>query len=570
MGIERKLPHAPAWVPVMQPNKCFSWFELRIAIGALFLTGSAGWAQTSPAASPPIKTVFVIIEENKNWSQITPSAAPYLRNTLLPMGAHAEQYHTPPGLHPSEPNYIWMEAGTNLGIVDDADPASNHRNTREHLTAYLDRSGVSWKAYVEDIDGKSCPLTSTRLFGTKHVPFLFFDDVSGTNDSKSAYCISHIRPYGELAIDLANNTVARYNFITPNLCNDMHDCGVTAGDTWLAAETPKIFASTAYRDGGALFVTWDEGEDQQGRDSDGPIGMIVVSPYAKTNYSNTIRYTHSSLLRTIQEIFGVTPLLGDAANAPGLSDLFVSVPPGAAVINDGGVMNNASYNRASLAIAPGSIVAIFGSSLTDGGSCLPPGCNPGFAANGALNTEMNGTQVLLNGSPAPMLYSTSRQLGIQVPTDLAGTSASVQVSVRGQTSLSRTVPVAAVSPGIFSFTGDGVGGGAITHADGSPVSPLQPARAGEVVTLYATGLGPVTPAVATGMLPQSISTAMTFSSVTVDGITVIPEFSGLSACCVGLNQMNFRLPSNTRSGDDIAVFITTGGVRSNQVTISVR
>jgi hypothetical protein len=151
---------------------------------------------------------------------------------------------------------------------------------------------------------------------------IFFDDVTDKNNPNSAYCIAHERPYSELAGDLQNNTVARYNFITPNLCNDMHDCSIGTGDTWLSREVPKILNSAAYKNGGALFITWDEGEG-----GDGPIGMIVLSPSAKGGgYSNTIHYTHSSALRTIQEIFGVTPLLGDAAKATDLRDLFKVFP----------------------------------------------------------------------------------------------------------------------------------------------------------------------------------------------------------------------------------------------------
>src|SRR5437660_6305362 len=71
----------------------------------------------SPRSSPPtpIKTVFVIVMENTNWSDITSSQTPYLANTLVPLGAHAEQYYNPPGNHPSLPNYLWLEAGTNFG-----------------------------------------------------------------------------------------------------------------------------------------------------------------------------------------------------------------------------------------------------------------------------------------------------------------------------------------------------------------------------------------------------------------------------------------------------------------------
>src|ERR1051325_4351860 len=137
--------------------------------------------------------------------------------------------------------------------------------------------------------------------------------------------MAHERSFSELATDLASNTVARYNFIGPNLCNDMHDVcppqndQIRQGDDFLAATMPMILDSRAYRDGGAVFLTWDEGT----ADTDGPLGMIVLSSLAKGNgYSNAVYYTHSSTLRTLQEIFGVAPFLGDAENASDLSDLF--------------------------------------------------------------------------------------------------------------------------------------------------------------------------------------------------------------------------------------------------------
>src|SRR5205807_923332 len=111
-------------------------------------------------------------------------------------------------------------------------------------------------------------------------------------------------------------------------CDDMHDsCSPTnnairQGDTWLQNTVPAILSSQAYQNGGALFITWDEGEG-----SDGPIGMIVLSPAARGGgYSNSIPYTHSSMLRTLEEIFGVSLRLGDAANATDLRDLFSTFP----------------------------------------------------------------------------------------------------------------------------------------------------------------------------------------------------------------------------------------------------
>jgi phosphatidylinositol-3-phosphatase len=276
-------------------------------------------------AQSGLRTVFVIVLENHNWSQVKDAAnAPYLNNTLLPHAAHAEQYYTPPGNHPSLPNYLWLEAGTNFGIRDDNDPSSNHQKSPAHLVTQLRNSGISWKAYQEDIDGRACPLTRVRSYAPKHNPFVYFEDVTNSNDTSSAYCTAHVRPLTELANDLKSDAVAQYVFITPSLCSDGHDSCAPVNDparqtdNWLAVNVPAILNSGAYQNGGALFITWDEGDN----DSDGPLGLVLLSPYAKDGgYSNVIRYTHGSLLRTVEEIFGMSPLAA-AASQPDLGDLF--------------------------------------------------------------------------------------------------------------------------------------------------------------------------------------------------------------------------------------------------------
>src|SRR6476661_4764996 len=95
------------------------------------------------------------------------------------------------------------------------------------------------------------------------------------------------------------------------------DSGANGG-AWRAHAVPTIMASQAYRDGGVIFVTWDESESGPGV----PIGLIALSPNVKPGYQNAIAYTHSSLLRTVQDFLGLRPYLRDAANATGLEDLF--------------------------------------------------------------------------------------------------------------------------------------------------------------------------------------------------------------------------------------------------------
>jgi hypothetical protein len=319
-----------------------------------------------------LNTVFVIVMENSEWSNIEGSTnAPYINGTLLPMASFAEAYYNPPGLHPSLPNYLWLEAGTNFGIFDDNDPSLDHLNTTNHLVTLLQNAGISWKAYQESAPGDIVPLTSYYPYAVRHDPFVYFDDVTGTNNPNCPYGLAHIRPYSEFASDLTNNTVARYNFVTPNVCSDMHDlCApllnqILQGDTWLASEVPKILNSAAYTNNGALFITWDEGAT-----SDGPLGLLVLSPLAwGGGYSNHLYYTHSSLLRTVQEIFGVAPLLGDAVNARNLSDLFyyygfrsVQAAPG------GGI------SLIAVGVAPGSTNLVQASADLKQWTCISTNC----------------------------------------------------------------------------------------------------------------------------------------------------------------------------------------------------
>src|SRR6266568_881138 len=300
----------------------YSIFALLFAIVLLLIPLITD--NTNPSLTPPkayaasqIQHVFIIAMENHDWSTIKGPAAPYITNTLLPMGAHAEQYYNPTNNHPSAPNYVWLEAGSAVVGANDCAPTDSGCSTSvNHLSKLLDGAGISWKEYAEDAAGTNCILDFSTV-DVNHVPFSYFTDVTNNNSATSANCIAHERPFTELATDLTNNSVARYSFISPNLTDDMHDGTIQQGDTWLSQHVPTILNSQAYKTNGVLIILWDEGEGD-----DGPIGLIVVSPFAKKNYSNTIHYDHSSTLKSLEEIFGVSPMLGGAASATDLSDLF--------------------------------------------------------------------------------------------------------------------------------------------------------------------------------------------------------------------------------------------------------
>ncbi|HEX4156851.1 MAG TPA: alkaline phosphatase family protein [Rhizomicrobium sp.] len=321
--------------------------RLGAALGALlaaatFLLAPVAAEETAaPPAKHHIKTVFIILMENHNWTGRGAAKsikgnvnAPYINDTLIPMSSYADRYYNPPNIHPSLPNYLWLEAGTNFKIYNDGPPRRNGQTTTEHFVTQLSNAGISWKAYLENAPGKICPLRNsgpkdpdkTPLYAVRHEPFTYFADVTNNLDWHSSTCIAHLRPYRELAADLRNDTVPQYVWITPNMCDDMHDAcagnAIAHGDAWLSKNVPVILHSAAYKRGGALFITWDEAAK-----GDGPIPMIVLSPFAKGGgYSNTVHYTHGSTLRTFQNIFGVRPLLRDAKDEIDLSDLFSVFP----------------------------------------------------------------------------------------------------------------------------------------------------------------------------------------------------------------------------------------------------
>lgn len=269
-------------------------------------------------------TVFTIVMENHDRTEILGNpAAPYI-NQLAIDNAVAGGYHDS-YVHPSEPNYIWMVAGENFGILNDADPGpANTIASTSHLADQIERAGLTWKSYQESM-GAPCGLRSHPPYAVKHNPFAYFDDVNGWDGASfqpSARCSEHIVDYADLGADVASGHVPDYVFITPNLNNDMHDGSVSDGDAWLAREVPKILASSAYQNGGVLFLLWDEGSNQ----GDDP-PFIAISPNAQHGYTSGISYDTSAFLKTTQAILGVEslPCATSPETVPVMSDLF-SVP----------------------------------------------------------------------------------------------------------------------------------------------------------------------------------------------------------------------------------------------------
>ena len=216
-----------------------------------------------------------------------------------------------------------MVAGENFGILDDSDPVSNHVDSTSHLADQIENAGLTWKAYEEGM-GAPCGLITQGRYTARHDPFVYFNDVSGwdgTMFQPSARCNAHVVDYSQLDLDLADNALPSYAFITPDLDHDMHDGTIAQGDQWLAAEVPKLLGSEAFNDGGVIFLLWDEGGGSPPAD-DPP--FLAISPNARPGFVSLADYDTSAFLKTVESALGVAPLPcnADAAAVPTMSDLF--------------------------------------------------------------------------------------------------------------------------------------------------------------------------------------------------------------------------------------------------------
>jgi hypothetical protein len=251
--------------------------------------------------------------ENHSNNQIwNSSSAPYI-TSLGNSYARAANYHAT--THPSLPNYLDMFGGSHYSITNDCSPSSSCHINATNLADNLEAKGLTWKGYMESMPSP-CYITTSGKYAPKHNPMVYFDDIR----NNAARCSAHDVPFTALAADLASAaTTPNYAMIVPNLCNDMHDCSVSTGDTWLKNNLPAILNSPAcIVDKCLLVLTWDEDDSSQNNQ----VLTIFAGSAAKTGgVTSGVAYNHFSLLRTIENIFGLPTQTSNDAGASPMNDL---------------------------------------------------------------------------------------------------------------------------------------------------------------------------------------------------------------------------------------------------------
>jgi phosphatidylinositol-3-phosphatase len=291
-----------------------------VAIAAL-VPGSASSATpravTAPAACgqasdarPVIHHVIWIVMENHSYSEVM-GHAPFITALAKRCGV-ATNYHAI--THPSLPNYLAMTSGGIHHIHSDCEPTGCPVRG-PNLFSQLSRHGLRWRSYAESIP-TACSLHTGGLYAPRHVPAVYYVRVR-------PHCRRHVRNLGRLRSGrlhyaLNSGHAPAFMFVTPNLCNDMHDCSLATGDRWLARWIPMMTRSRAYRSGHtAVFLTWDEGGGNGNQ-----VPLIAVSRYTPAHAVRHRLMTHFSLLRATERMLGIRRYLGKARSARGLPKAF--------------------------------------------------------------------------------------------------------------------------------------------------------------------------------------------------------------------------------------------------------
>lgn len=283
-----------------------------LGLCALLFATSAATFTNDDLAVPRYKHIFVIVDENKNYATILdPAVAPNFSALARTFGNATNFYAE---AHPSEPNYIALVSGDTFGVTDDG----YHTFDAPNLATQLTKAGLTWKGYYESIPAPGSEDARAGLYAFKHSGFMNFNSVR--NDPDRA---THIVGFDQLDRDLASGSLPSFGLIVPNLCEDMHGATscpdeaalIRTGDTVAGNLVRKIQATDAWKspDNVAIVITFDESENKS-EPGGGHIPTIVITNHGPRHKSDNTSYTHYSLLRTIEDAFGLREYLGHAAS----------------------------------------------------------------------------------------------------------------------------------------------------------------------------------------------------------------------------------------------------------------
>jgi phosphatidylinositol-3-phosphatase len=256
------------------------------------------------AALPTPGHIVIVIEENRSQTSIIGNkSAPYI-NQLAANGAMMAQSFAE--VHPSQPNYFALFAGSTLGVKDNTCPVNG--GTTPNLGSELLTAGYTFVGFAESLPAVGSTACWAGKYGRKHVPWANFTNIPGSNSLPFSAFPAPGNPQNYASLPTVS-------FVIPNLDNDMHDGSIAQGDSWLY-QNLSPYATWAKNNNSLLILTWDEDENT-------PRNQIPTVFYGANvkpgTYSEPI--SHYNVLSTLEQMYGL-PKLGYATRAPAITDIW--------------------------------------------------------------------------------------------------------------------------------------------------------------------------------------------------------------------------------------------------------
>ena len=267
-------------------------------------------------AVPPHDRVVVVVMENKSYDEVR--TLPYVASLLLQGATLTNSFAV---THPSQPNYLALWAGGTLGVTNNNCPAPFSPFSNQNLGNACEVAGLRWRAYSENLataGSSACSFdgnASSGLYTRKHEPWTQFQNVNHANE----------RPWADLALDIANNTLPNLVYLIPNNCHNSHNsstvgCGVSDADNWLAANLPTVINALGPR--GLLVLTWDEDDSSLGNH----VLTVLVGPQVVHGATSNQVVNHYTIVRMICEALGFTPF-ERATGEASIANVWTAVTP---------------------------------------------------------------------------------------------------------------------------------------------------------------------------------------------------------------------------------------------------
>ena len=483
-----------------------------------------------------------------------------------------------------------LAKGTYTGVVTVSDP--NAVDAPQTVTVTVQVGGA--------VPDSATLFVSTQAGSTASVPFVTNSQIQGTPTTQTggnwlslafdgSSSFSFTLPYairvtnpGNLAVGsytgslaIAGSSVAADNKTVPVTlrvtAEPIARLSPSSIRQRLAQTGPKLISYVNVTNGGMGTLTLADPSVTTG----GSGGAWLTA--ARVAGTNLIQITADASALAPGDYSGTVTVNSNAANGPQTIPYQLEVvAAGPPLVSAGGVVNNATF-AGNDELGRGVIAAVFGEQLIMK--------DPVQASKLPLETTLGGVSVLVNGQRAPVYFVSYNQINFQVPYDVAEGMATVSVERDGQRSNLASVRIVDRAPRILVF-GNYPGYGIIVNQDGTYPLPAsaglgsaaRPARTGDVLVMYALGLGPTNPVVVSGAgaptSPLAVVTptpGVTFGANAVPGLdSVTPDFVGLTPNFVGLYQINVRVPASAPRGDAVPVYLNFGSKLSNQVKLAIQ